>query len=204
MEQTTREKILSCGKKMFLEKGFQSAPLRKIVAQAGFTQGAFYGYFKTKEDLFYALTDDFVRETFALLDSIVEEMNTLAPEKRIFEMGGCYVRKLPEMVSYFAGHREEFQLVVRCGEGTKYAGLLETLAKRNISRLKESLQTFYPLTEPEEKLLAILMKGYFSMLAQIILEEKEEDMLQMMMGVHTVFEQGIMKWFQPQKKESQD
>lgn len=196
MEQTTREKILSSGKKMFLEMGFQSAPLRKIVAQAGFTQGAFYGYFKTKEDLFYALTDEFVEKTFILLDMVQEEMEALPAERRLFEMSGCYLRHLPEIVAHFSTYQAEFKLVVGCGEGTKYAGLLDTLAQRNISQLKESLQAFYQLSEAEEKLLTILMKGYFSMLAQIILEQGEEEMLQMMIGVHMVFEQGIIKLFQ--------
>ena len=45
MERTeTQMKILEVGKKEFLEKGFKDASLNKIVAEAGFTKGAFYGY----------------------------------------------------------------------------------------------------------------------------------------------------------------
>ena len=54
----TQQKILNSAKRWFLEKGFKSAPLRKIVSDAGFTLGAFYGYYKNKEELFYALTDE--------------------------------------------------------------------------------------------------------------------------------------------------
>ena len=44
MERTeTQMKILEVGKKEFLEKGFKDASLNKIVAEAGFTKGAFYG-----------------------------------------------------------------------------------------------------------------------------------------------------------------
>ena len=44
MEHTeTQMKILEVGKKEFLEKGFKDASLNKIVAEAGFTKGAFYG-----------------------------------------------------------------------------------------------------------------------------------------------------------------
>ena len=43
MERTeTQRKILEIGKKEFLEKGFKDASLNKIVAEAGFTKGAFY------------------------------------------------------------------------------------------------------------------------------------------------------------------
>ena len=59
--KSTQELILESGKRMFLEKGFKSAPLRTIVKNAGYTLGAFYGYYKNKEDLFYALTDETAR-----------------------------------------------------------------------------------------------------------------------------------------------
>ena len=45
----TQRKILEIGKREFLEKGFKDASLRKIVAEAGFTKGAFYGYYANKE-----------------------------------------------------------------------------------------------------------------------------------------------------------
>ena len=42
MERTeTQRKILEIGKREFLEKGFKDASLNKIVAEAGFTKGAF-------------------------------------------------------------------------------------------------------------------------------------------------------------------
>ena len=46
MELTdTQRRILEVGKREFLEKGFKDASLRSIVKEAGFTQGAFYGYY---------------------------------------------------------------------------------------------------------------------------------------------------------------
>ena len=56
MELTdTQRRILEVGKREFLEKGFKDASLRSIVKEAGFTQGAFYGYYGSKEALFDAL-----------------------------------------------------------------------------------------------------------------------------------------------------
>ena len=60
MERTeTQRRILEVGKKEFLEKGFKDASLNKIVAEAGFTKGAFYGYYPDKTALF----EDLVGET---------------------------------------------------------------------------------------------------------------------------------------------
>ena len=57
-EQTTLNAILSTAEKEFREKGFLSASLRNIVKTAGVTTGAFYGYFKSKEELFEALVGE--------------------------------------------------------------------------------------------------------------------------------------------------
>ena len=54
----TQRKILEIGKREFLKKGFKGASLRNIVAEAGFTKGAFYGYYPDKAALFEALVSE--------------------------------------------------------------------------------------------------------------------------------------------------
>ena len=56
-EKTTLNMIHTAAKKEFLIKGFKSASLRNIVKNAGVTTGAFYGYYKSKEELFDALVE---------------------------------------------------------------------------------------------------------------------------------------------------
>ena len=79
----TQQKILNSAKRWFLEKGFKSAPLRKIVSDAGFTLGAFYGYYKNKEELFYALTDETAQGVASIVHSIAEDMQNLPPEQML-------------------------------------------------------------------------------------------------------------------------
>ena len=62
----TQKKILKVGKKEFLAKGFKDASLRKIVADAGFTKGAFYGYYPDKAALFEALVSSAADGLFAM------------------------------------------------------------------------------------------------------------------------------------------
>ena len=52
---TIQQNILTAAKNEFLEKGFRGALLRNIVKTANVTIGAFYGCYKSKEDLFDAL-----------------------------------------------------------------------------------------------------------------------------------------------------
>ena len=57
-EMTTLELIHAAAKNEFMEKGYKSASLRNIVKTAGVTTGAFYGYYKSKEELFDALVGE--------------------------------------------------------------------------------------------------------------------------------------------------
>ncbi|MBQ3889774.1 MAG: TetR/AcrR family transcriptional regulator, partial [Lachnospiraceae bacterium] len=56
-EKQTRQKLIECAKKEFLEKGYTKASLRSICADAGVTTGALYFFFENKEDLFAAIVD---------------------------------------------------------------------------------------------------------------------------------------------------
>lgn len=51
----TRAHLLAAAKRLFVERGFGAASLRDIAAEAGYTQGAFYSNFASKEDLFVEL-----------------------------------------------------------------------------------------------------------------------------------------------------
>ena len=52
--ESTLTRIHQAAKTEFLEKDF-AEPLRNIVKSVGMTTGAFYGYYKSKEELFEAL-----------------------------------------------------------------------------------------------------------------------------------------------------
>ena len=63
-EQTTLNRIFSAALQEFLEKGYQSASLRNIVKMAGVKTGAFYGYYKSKEELFEAAAEKYKKSIF--------------------------------------------------------------------------------------------------------------------------------------------
>lgn len=55
VDNKSRERLIECAKKEFLEKGFAKASLRNICAQAGLTTGAVYFLFKDKNGLLEAV-----------------------------------------------------------------------------------------------------------------------------------------------------
>src|SRR5579862_6827674 len=60
--RATRRKLLDAAKRIFAQDGFEAARLEDIAAGAGYTRGAFYANFDSKEDIFFALLDQWVQE----------------------------------------------------------------------------------------------------------------------------------------------
>jgi AcrR family transcriptional regulator len=67
----TRSLLLDAAEEVFAEKGFTPASLDDIARAAGYTKGAIYKHFATKEDLFLAVSDRYWRRYF---DNFAEVM----------------------------------------------------------------------------------------------------------------------------------
>lgn len=80
-DKETLNKIHEAAEKEFLEKGFQDASLRNIVKTVGVTTGAFYGYYKSKEELFEALVGPVAEYFLNRFNEMVQEFNTLSVEE---------------------------------------------------------------------------------------------------------------------------
>ena len=55
--RATRERLLASARLVFEDKGFLDTKVSDICDEAGAAHGTFYIYFKSKEDIFYALVD---------------------------------------------------------------------------------------------------------------------------------------------------
>jgi len=60
----TRSLLLDAAETVFAEKGFTPATVDDIADAAGYTKGAIYKHFATKEDLFLAVSDRYWRRYF--------------------------------------------------------------------------------------------------------------------------------------------
>ncbi|MGC2652684.1 MAG: helix-turn-helix domain-containing protein [Mycobacterium sp.] len=69
----TRSLLLDAAEEVFAEKGFMAASLDDIAHAAGYTKGAIYKHFSTKEDLFLAVSDRYWRRYF---ENFAEVMST--------------------------------------------------------------------------------------------------------------------------------
>ena len=175
MERTeTQMKILEVGKKEFLEKGFKDASLNKIVAEAGFTKGAFYGYYPDKAALFDGLLEQFKAAQSAHFDLVSEEKT-----KDSLKLSTEYLRVF---VEYMYARFDAFKLILCRAEGTRYANFLEELVELEVKCSEE----YYALLRKRGKLSGEMTKqlhhmitsAYFTAVCETIAHDmpKEEAM----------------------------
>lgn len=175
MNLTTREAILDAGKNEFLDKGFQSASLRRIVHQAGVTTGAFYGYFSSKGDLFSALVEEPARMLLSHFTQAQEIFSSLPPDKQPDQMGEISGDCMDWMVNYIYRHFDAFKLILCCAEGTEYEHFVHTMVEIEregthcfldvLKRMGRSVR------EIDSQLEHILISGMFSGFFEIVVHD---------------------------------
>ena len=173
----TKQLLLKSAGKFFLEYGYQAAPLRKIAAEAGFTPGALYGYFSSKEELFYALTDPMVERLMKVLDRIRDEMDVLFKEKQLYEMGNIYYSNIPKIVDILLADRAAVKLIINCAKGTKYEGIIDKIAGRNAMCLNKAAENSESkaVKSIKTEILEILMDGYVRTLFRLVISNKNRE-----------------------------
>jgi AcrR family transcriptional regulator len=72
----TRALLIEAAGKVFAERGFTGAPVEEIAARAGFSRGAFYSNFASKDDLFLAVLDAYIDAEVASLTRTLDSNPT--------------------------------------------------------------------------------------------------------------------------------
>jgi AcrR family transcriptional regulator len=82
--ERTRERLLDAAFTVFADAGVQATSIEAVCEAAGFTRGAFYSNFASKEELFHALFERKAREHLQALDAMTATVDVDAvstPEK---------------------------------------------------------------------------------------------------------------------------
>ncbi|MGV0848935.1 TetR/AcrR family transcriptional regulator [Mycolicibacterium phlei] len=78
----TRSLLLDAAENVFGEKGFTAATLDDIAYAAGYTKGAIYKHFATKEDLFLAVSDRYWRRYFDHFAEVMSAASQVGERER--------------------------------------------------------------------------------------------------------------------------
>ena len=145
----TQKRILEVGKREFLEKGFKDASLRAIVKEAGFTKGAFYGYYNSKEALFDALVAPAADELIAQFKQAQQAHYELVTEDKAEQSQDLSTSYLNYFINYIYDHFDSFKLVICCSEGTRYANYIHELVELEVDQTEDYYQQLRQLGKLE-------------------------------------------------------
>jgi AcrR family transcriptional regulator len=69
-----RKRLLESAMLVFSQKGLTSSVIQDVVAAAEVSQGSFYNYFRTSEDLFQALAEELSNEIMRMIESVIGDL----------------------------------------------------------------------------------------------------------------------------------
>jgi AcrR family transcriptional regulator len=109
--QQTRDVLIAAATEVFGQRGFEGASLEEIAETAGFTRGAIYKHFASKEELFFAATDH-------LNEQVIDAFRAIAPgvpdtEWDFSRLAGLWRASVDEIDGLFAIGKEYELYVLR-------------------------------------------------------------------------------------------
>ena len=174
-EASTHQQILDAGKKEFLLKGYLSASLRNIVKEAGVTTGAFYGYYKSKEDLFDALVAEPYQVLMAKFTQAQNAFASLPPEEQPEQMGEISGDCMDWMVEYIYENFDAVKLLICCAEGTKYENFIHEMVEIEVDYTHRFVAVLRGLGQRvpdiDSQLEHILVSGMFSAFFEMVVHD---------------------------------
>ena len=78
----TRSQLLEAAGKVFAHRGLERATVAEVAGEAGYTKGAFYANFKSKEDLFLAMLDERFAQRLEEIDRVLESGASVEDQAR--------------------------------------------------------------------------------------------------------------------------
>lgn len=173
--ESTLTRIHQAAKAEFLEKGFRGASLRNIVKSVGMTTGAFYGYYKSKEELFEALVGEPHDYLIGRFKDAQREFAQLPHEQQPEVMGDISGLCMYDMLHYAYAHLEECKLILCCSEGTRFSGLIDEMVEIEVESTHTYLAVLNELGRPspkiDPKLEHILITGMFHTFFELVTHE---------------------------------
>lgn len=173
--RTTLQRIHQAAETEFFEKGYKDASLRNIVKTAGMTTGAFYGYYKSKEELFEALVGKHYDYILTCFKKAQQEFSKISHEQQPEVMSDISGKCMFEMLHYAYRHLEECKLILCCSEGTKFSGLIDEMVEIEVEATHSYQKVLEELGRPSPKidpvLEHILITGMFHTFFELVIHE---------------------------------
>lgn len=174
-ELSTLQVILITGKNEFMEKGYSGASLRNIAREAGVTTGAFYGYFKSKAELFDALVSNAYHDFLERYCRAQKEFADQPYEKQAVSVGEISGECMVDLLNYAYDHIDAFKLILCCSKGTKYERLIDDIVDIEVNATHEYIKVLRSMgknvPDIDPVLEHILITGMFNAFFEMIIHD---------------------------------
>jgi AcrR family transcriptional regulator len=153
--QERREQLLSVGRKLFAEKGFESVTVEEIAAKAGVSKPVVYEHFGGKEGLYAVVVD---RETNALLDAVTNSL-TEGSARQLVEQAGL------AFFDYIESNSQGFRILVRDSPVAQQTGSFASLIIDIASQVEDVLAAEFKSHGFNEKVAPMYAQMLVGMIA---------------------------------------
>lgn len=177
------ERILSCAKAEFLDRGYTDASLRTIAAAAETSTNSIYVRFQDKEGLFSAIVEPVLNEMIERFVKIQETFHRMERAEQAAQMPDYADGGTMELVEYMYDHLDEFRLLLDASYGTRFHNFVDELVRIEVEytyKYMEAVGSTAQLGDATtQRLLHIVTTSRFESIFEIIrhgmsLEEARE------------------------------
>lgn len=121
----SREHIMQTAYTLFLQKSYKAVTLREIISKSGFSNGAFYHYFRTKEELFREVANSYWFKIMYLPISVSDECTlhqfieeSIKRSENIFLKLSRHVQFEDESINFYSFIFEVYRIIPELKEKT--------------------------------------------------------------------------------------
>jgi AcrR family transcriptional regulator len=170
----TRARLLEGALEVFAERGFHGASVEDICERAGFTRGAFYSNFGSKDELVLALFQ-------ATTDRLLEQIEALLPE--LASQPGSLLDAVLGLLDETAPDQRQWHLIsteftlhaLRDPDAAKALNKQRAMFRDSLTTLVEQITTTsqLTLTVPAEQFVRLVMAVHEGARSQSLLEPRQ-------------------------------
>jgi AcrR family transcriptional regulator len=145
----TRQELLDAAARLFVKRGFTGSSVEEISAEAGYTRGAFYSNFRSKNELFVELLHDRIYARYTQMT--MEGLHDRPPTLRETGERLAAIQANPEGRWLW---RLWFECLAQAGRDEELRKLAETFWRGNRERTAKLIETAWPHHKARAKAIA--------------------------------------------------
>lgn len=159
--------------------GYQGASLRQIMKNANLTTGAFYKYFKSKEDLFNKLVGRHAEYLYQIFDQAIASFQNQTAIEQTENMVETSNFHMQNIIDYVYKNYQEFKILLYGAEGSLYSDFIHQLVVREsqstIDYIKFMKKNGLQINEVDEDVIHMISSGFISGIFEIVAHDIKKE-----------------------------